>query len=143
MEKNQVPTMVEDAARPPNTSILVSSYDQKIVILDDGKIVASGAATITDPSTPLGNHVFILSYMDTIKKQLRWQTIGYYDNAQRSPEATETDTIARIKADHAIVEAIRSRMHPGTTLVTVDLPLSPDTRTGKDFVIMSDNTPVS
>jgi hypothetical protein len=37
----------------------------------------------------------------------------------------------------AILNAIRSRMYPGTVLVTVDETLSADTRSSKDFLIMT------
>ena len=57
-------------------------------------------------------------------------------------EQTEVATIGRIRADRNTVEAMRARMNPGTVLMTVDLPLSADTRTGKDFVIMADHDEV-
>ncbi|QJP13626.1 L,D-transpeptidase [Starkeya sp. ORNL1] len=135
----------KQAAKPvpanqiPATSIMVSSADQRIIILDDGKQVAEGAVTITNPDKPLGNHVFILSSVDTDDKELRWQTIGYYDNDQRSPEPMELVTIQRIRTTQAVVDAMTARMHPGTVMVTVDVPLSADTRTGKDFVIITND----
>jgi len=130
-------SLVANEYRAPATSILVSSAEKRIVILDDGKIVADGVATIADPTDPLGNHVFILSYLDPAKEQLSWQVIGY--DAPSLVESTEVATIGRIRADHNTVEAMRARMNPGTVLMTVDLPLSADTRTGKDFVIMADH----
>ena len=139
MEKSAKPSVVAHDYPNPTTSILVSSYDRRIIILDDGAIVAQGRATIAEPDRPLGNHVFILSYIDPSKQQLRWRTIGFYDNASRSPEVTELATIERVRGEHDVVEAMRSRMYPGTTLVTVDLPLSADTRAGKDFVVMTDS----
>ena len=57
---------------------------------------------------------------------------------QRGVEDTELDTIRRIQASHDVVQAIRTRMYPGTVMITVDVPLTPDSRTGEDFVVMSD-----
>jgi hypothetical protein len=127
----------QPASQVPATSILVSSADQRIIIMDDGKQVAEGAVTITNPGKPLGNHVFVLSGVDTDDKELRWQTIGYYDNDQRSLEPMELVTIQRIRTTQPVVDAMTARMHPGTVMVTVDVPLSADTRTGKDFVIIT------
>jgi hypothetical protein len=123
----------------PSTSILISSAESRIVVLQDGKIVASGGATISEPSRPLGNHVYILSYVDETNRQMAWRTIGYYDNSERSLERTPADTLTRIRGSLDVVEAIRTRMSPGTTMVTVDVPLSADTRTGRDFVILADH----
>ncbi|QJP13628.1 hypothetical protein G3545_08125 [Starkeya sp. ORNL1] len=62
---------------------------------------------------------------------------GYYDNGQRSPEPMELVTIQRIRTTQAVVDAVTARMHPGTVMATVDVPLSADTRKGKDFVIIT------
>jgi hypothetical protein len=34
------------------------------------------------------------------------------------------------------MEAITKRLAPGTVLVTTDLPATPETRSGKDFVVL-------
>ncbi|MEO8669029.1 MAG: L,D-transpeptidase family protein, partial [Bauldia sp.] len=123
----------------PATSIMVSSADKRIMILDDGETDADGNVTIIDPDRPLGNHVFVLGKVNEADQTLRWEQIGYYDNAERPLSQSSLTTIQRIRADKPAVQAMRARMRPGLVLVTVDLPLSADTRTGKDFVII-DNT---
>jgi len=128
-----------EAGAGPSTSILISSAESRIVVMENGGIVASGKATIADPDRPLGNHVYILSHVDETGRDLAWRTIGYYDNSERSLERTPGDTLKRIRGDKGVVEAIRTRMTPGTVMVTVDLPLSADTRTGRDFVILADH----
>lgn len=50
---------------------------------------------------------------------------------------TELATLQRIQADETIFDQIRSRMYPGTVLVTVDEPLTADTRSTKDFIVMA------
>jgi hypothetical protein len=131
------PTNLGDEYEPPVTSILVSSTGGQMLVLDDGRVVAKGTATIKQPEEPLGNHVFILTEVDPATKRLSWQTIGYYNDPTRSLEQSELATLDRIRGDHDVIAAVRSRMRPGTVLTTVDVPLSADTRTGEDFVIMS------
>ena len=41
----------------------------------------------------------------------------------------------RLTAAEATID--RDKMHPGMTTILTGAPLHPDTRTGKDFVIMS------
>jgi hypothetical protein len=43
----------------------------------------------------------------------------------------------RIGAEPGFVNQMQSRMHPGMTMVLTDAPLSPDSRSGKDFVIVT------
>ena len=129
-----------DASALPATAILVSSADKKIMILDNGEIVAEGSATIADPSEPLGHHVFILSNVNDTDRQLHWHTLGYGDTVGGDVDAADLGTIQRIRGDHAVIEAIRTRMHPGTVMITVDQPLSEDTRTADDFIIMTTET---
>jgi hypothetical protein len=124
----------------PATAILVSSADQRIMVLDNGEIVAEGPATITDPSDPLGHHVFILSGVNDTDGQLHWHTLGFGHEVGADVDAADLATIQRVRGDHAVIEAIRTRMHPGTVMVTVDQPLSEDTRTAQDFVVMTTET---
>lgn len=128
-----------EALQAPATSVLISSADRRITILDDGRQVISGDVTIANPERPLGNHVFVLAAVDGAQKELRWQSIGYYNDANREIEPTELATIQRIRTQQPVVDAMSSRMHPGVVMVTVDVPLSADTQTGKDFVIISND----
>ena len=41
------------------------------------------------------------------------------------------------RASDDFMKMVQEKMHPGMTVVLTDAPLHPDTRTGKDFVIMS------
>jgi hypothetical protein len=47
------------------------------------------------------------------------------------------DPLMRVAADKAFIGRMREAMHPGMVMIYTDAPLSPDSRTGKDFVIMS------
>jgi hypothetical protein len=134
------PAEFESDVGRPTTSILISSADRRVIVMDSGRIVAQGKASITNPGVPLGSHVFILAYLDETKRNVTWRTIGYYNGKRKGlVEPTELATIDRIRIDRATSEVIRSRTYPGTTLLTVDLPLSADTRTGKDFVVMANS----
>jgi hypothetical protein len=123
--------------RPSNSAILISSTDQEIIVMDDGAVVSKGAMSFSEPDRPFGNHVFILSSINLTNNELQWRTIGYYNDNRREIELSELATLQRIHADETILNEIRSRMHPGTVLVTVDESLSADTRSTKDFIVMT------
>jgi len=137
-KKNVIKTSAGRTPHQPVSSIIVSSADQKVLVLDDGVLVAEGGATIVDAPKPLGNHVFVLSNLNSKNRELNWRTIGYYNDPNRELEPTELVTLQRLRGDSVVVDQMRSRMRAGTILVTVDVSLTPDLRTtGKDFVIMA------
>lgn len=138
LKEKQIPASPHAPYSPPATSIMISSADSRVIVLDDGEIVADGGATILQPSKPLGNHVFVLSHLDTDDRELHWKPIGYSTDPKVAAQSADQNTLTRIRADRSINDAIRTRMKPGVVLVTVDLPLSADSRSGKDFVILND-----
>jgi len=137
VKQKQKVTQQRNPSKPSNSAILISSTDQAIIVMDDGALVSKGAMSFSEPGRPLGNHVFILSSVNLANKELQWRTIGYYNDSRREIELTELATLQRIQADETILNEIRSRMYPGTVLVTVDEPLTADTRSTKDFIVMT------
>jgi hypothetical protein len=119
-----------------HTSIIVSSADRGIDVLVNGDVIVHGVATIDGGAATLGSNVFILSATNADAKGIAWHAIGYSNDGSK-PVADPNALIRRIHADDAVIDAIKQRMVPGTVLVTTDLPMMPDTRTGKDFVVMS------
>jgi hypothetical protein len=57
------------------TSVLVSSADRSIYVIQNGDIVADGRAEIADPDKKLGSNVFILEKGD--EDGFTWQATGY------------------------------------------------------------------
>jgi hypothetical protein len=126
---------VDDFSKP--TSVVVSRADGTLSILEDGRIVSQGKAYIKNPGEPLGSHVFILIDAHDGHKGLLWHGIGHHHESSISAAASEAGVIRRISSDKPVIEAMTQRMHPGMVLVTTDLPAHPDTRSAKDFVVMS------
>jgi hypothetical protein len=117
-------------------SILVSSAESRIIVMKGGAVLVEGKATIDNPRKPLGSHVFILAHDGHSRSGLRWHAISHGQTADLVTKA-DAEIINRIKADNAIVDTIQNHWHAGTTLVTVDVPAHPETRTGKDFVVVT------
>ena len=119
------------------TSILVSSADKRIYVVENGDILAEGDAIIKDPSRPLGSHVFIWQGGD--RKGSTWLGIGFHP-IPGSAMAPDKDVLERIDGAPSVMHAIRTRMKPGTVLVTTDLPATDDTRSGKGFAVVDART---
>ncbi|MGE3247519.1 MAG: L,D-transpeptidase, partial [Beijerinckiaceae bacterium] len=124
LAKKKHPALHHAENQTPPLSVLVSSADRRIVVLENGHVVAQGSATIRDPQTPLGSHVFVLSR--AADGHTYWHGIGHHHTGDAS--ASDLATLQRIGGDKSVIAAITERMHPGATLTTVDLPITTDSR---------------
>ena len=68
------------------TSILVSSADKSIYVIQNGDIVAEGKAEIADPGKKLGSNVFILEKGD--EDGFTWQATGYSTGKKAAKPST-------------------------------------------------------
>lgn len=101
---------------PQVTSVVVSSKDHSVTVLDDDKVVAQGKATIADAHQPLGEAVYTLKGTDRDSDSLTWSGVGY-GKTDREDLARQLE---RVSAEPAVREEIRRRMQAGMTLVTTD-----------------------
>lgn len=124
-----------EAERQPITSIIASSGDRRIMLVENSEIVAEGALTISG-GDKLGSHVFVLDGTHDPAQGLRWVAISHNSDVDGFFQPEER-VIPRLSADDSFLARLRPALHPGAVLIVTDAPLSPDTRTGMDFVIMS------
>jgi hypothetical protein len=118
----------------PVTSVIVSSADHVIELIENDRVVARSTLTLKGGDA-LGSHVFVLNGAANDARGLRWSAITH--SAAASPMTRDDAVMQRIAAEPAFVQAMQTRMHPGMTMILTDAPLSPDSRTGKDFVIVT------
>ncbi len=129
-------------AAAPATSALVSSADRRLYLIEDGEIAAEGVVSIADPSVPLGSHVFVLSGASDRGAALVWHGVGFRHDDAAAGRA-EAAALSRIRGDTHLIDALHASMRPGMVFVTTDLPAHADTRSGRDFVIMTPGTDLS
>jgi hypothetical protein len=122
------------AEKAPVTSVIASTADGKIMLVENGAVIADDKVTVKGGGK-LGAHVLVLVGSDDAKNGMRWSVISHQDGPGASAAAAWM--IARLSTGQAFRDQMTARMHPGMLFVLTDLPLAPDTRTGKDFVIMS------
>jgi hypothetical protein len=114
------------------TSILVSSADKSIYVIQNGDIVAEGKAEIKDPGKKLGSNVFILEKGN--EDGFTWQATGY--STGKKAAKPSASLVERIVPPADVQAAIDERMKPGMVFITTDQPATPDTRSGADFTVM-------
>ena len=113
-------------------SMIVSGADRQLVVIKDGVEVLTAPVTIRDPDTPLGNVVYVLK---KVGGDVSWTSVAFEGNGAEQGKAASA--IDRITVAPAANQQLAKLLVPGSTLFITELPAAPDTRSGKDFVILS------
>ncbi len=124
----------EDMQQP--VSLLVSAADREIYIIRDGHILTKGPVEIVG-AQPLGSHMLVLTGAHDNRRSLKWSTVGFKPDPVTAPTDTGAAVLNRLKLDTATTRQVIALMHPGLVMAVTDQPAHPDTRTGRDFVIMT------
>jgi uncharacterized membrane protein len=120
----------------PIASVVVSGADRTSYLLKDGEIVNQKPITIANPAQPLGTLVLVLKKLEG--KHLTWSAASIrHADSTAAVQSTDRATLDRIKFDPAFVEQALGLMHPGMSLIITDLVADPNTRSDRDFVILT------
>lgn len=118
----------------PVTTMIASSADKKVLLIENDVAIAESKLTIKGPST-LGEHVLILQGAHNGKKGLSWHGISHHEDPAY-PHQPEEAVANRLIADKPFIQTMQQHVHPGMVMIITDVPLHPDRRTASDFVIM-------
>lgn len=129
------PSDWEDVSEYPITTVVASTADRKIDLLENGRVVAEGRLSIQGATTSLGSHVLILKGTHETSRGLSWHAISHHERA--GADVNSAAIVSNLKADDRFQHAMKERLHPGMVMIVTDVPLHPDRRSAKDFVIMS------
>ena len=125
-----------DPHRVPIASVLVSGADRVSYLLQDGEIVNQKPVTIAEPDQPLGTHVLVLKTLEGTHPT--WSTVSIrHAGSTGAIRPTDRATLDRIQFDPAFIEQALGSMHPGMTLMITELAAGPETRSDRDFVIVT------
>jgi len=122
--------------RVPIASVVASGADRKSYLLKDGDIVDQNTITIANPNQPLGTHVLVLKTLEG--KHPTWSAVSIrHADSTTAVRSTDSAILDRITFDPAFVEQALGSMHPGMSLMITDLAAGPETRSDRDFVIVT------
>ena len=151
----------EAAQRVSAVSVLVSRKDQRVYVRQGLAPVLDAPATVRDPDTPLGTHVYIAAAVDGDGSSLKWAAISMPSmgasgeqasarskkkssreekarepEAPRRPASSAAEALERIEIPNDVSERISELMWTGGSLVISDQPLSGETSDiGTDLVV--------
>ena len=127
--KKRPPTDWKDAKEFPVITLVASSADRQVQLLENGRVIASSELFIT--GTPrLGEHVLML---ETAGRGVWWRGVT------RSPEGLKTGPSPQLRIDARpnFTRLLPARLHEGSTFVITDYSLTDDMRSGPDFTILT------
>jgi len=117
-------------------SVVISGADRKAAMMMDGSIAWESGITISDPDTPLGDHVYILKGVSADGSMLTFTSHGL-GRVDSNVTNVSDPTLKRIQMENW-QEAIPllSKMRPGSVFVVTDLAADASTRSAPDFVVL-------
>lgn len=124
----------------PVTTVIASTADRKIDLLENSRVVAEGRLSVKASADQLGSHVLVLKGSHEGARGLSWHAISHHERAGRTlgaPGSADDFLVAGLSADRDFQRALKQHMHPGMVMILTDMPLHPDRRSGEDFVIMA------
>jgi hypothetical protein len=120
-------------------SVIVSSADQRVLVLRNGVEIGRARIVLRDPSAPLGTHTFVMRHVPGATSPT-WTAVampGHYDSAGRDLSAAAA---SRVSFPPGFVGAVSLLIQPGSTLFVTDAPiLAENMQTG--FTVPSDGAP--
>lgn len=157
----------DEVLRAAPVSILVSRADQKVYVRHMFEPVIEMPITLSEPSRPIGTHVYTLAEMEADGSAQRWSAIspklaqrrlaaarvlarhrGRSSRAVREPvravpvadegtASTAVEAVERFALPPEVIVQIAPLLRPGASLIVTDLPQSRRTQTGWTDVIVT------
>ncbi|WP_306120225.1 MULTISPECIES: L,D-transpeptidase [unclassified Roseitalea] len=129
------PSDWQQAETSPIATIIASSADLEIMLIENGEEVVGSTLTIDGPPI-LGEHVLVFRAPHPGQRGMAWHGISHHEDPA-FPHRPEELVINRIRANADFIDAMQKRLHPGLTFIITDLPTHPERQSGSDFVIMT------
>lgn len=129
------PSDWNDSEASPITSVIASSADNIVELIENDIVVDRSPLTLQGGGG-LGSHVFMLTGADGSIRGLRWSAITHH-HEEGGSLARPDDLIRRLVVTPAFAAKMARHMHPGLTMILTDAPLTPDRRSGRDFVVVA------
>jgi hypothetical protein len=151
-------------AEPPRKgstiSVFVSKKTNRLYVRQNWQPLFDVPVEIRDPDRPLGTHVFTALEVEKDGKNMRWSVVTMPGDAlaaaerpvrhgkksrleretevpEQKPSASAGDALNRINIPQEAIERISEMLSPGSSLIVSDQPMSGETGTDTDFIILT------
>ena len=122
-------------------SVLLSRYDNRVVVIRNGIEIGRSRIVVKDPQRPLGTHVYVVKASANSADPASRPTwtgvglVGHMDDANTPPSP---DAMQRIVIPDEFRRDLVPLLVSGTTLMVTDAPILEET-TGRQMAVLSSN----
>lgn len=107
-------------------SLLLSSADQRAIVLRNGVEIGRARLSLADASRPLGSHLFVVGAPAAADEAApRWISVAVPGHEDAGGVSLSAEQMARVTLPPAFVAAVTPLLLPGTTLLVTDAPVLP------------------
>jgi len=129
-------------------SILMSSADQRVLVLRNGVEIGRARLTVHDPGKPLGTHAYVMTEevedganpLVPGQPMARWLAIAMPGHFDEAGTALSHEAATRVSLPQRFARAVYPLLAPGTTMFVTDAPILAE-NTHSDFTVLSDGAP--
>ena len=140
LEDKKHPSDWESAEEHPVTTVIASTSDRKIDLIENESLITSGRLTGSADNAPDGQYVFVLQGAHSGQQGMAWHMISHHhaEGAERFSQYDSGDSVIRsLKTDEGFHARMARSMHPGMVLIVTDAPMSGESRSTGGFRIMA------
>jgi L,D-transpeptidase catalytic domain len=147
------------ASEPPHPdkpiSVFVSRKQNKVFVRQGTTPLFNMPATISEPDSPIGTHVFTAMGLKDDGKAMRWMVVSvpstyrhYVSHSRKrhrgdkaveaepaAPASAASEALDRITLPPEAIERISAMLLPGSSLIVSDNALSDETDADTDFIV--------
>jgi len=140
LEEKKHPSDWESADEHPVTTLIASTSDRKIDLIENESLITSGRLTGAANDVPGGRDVFVLQGSHSGQQGMAWHMISHHheEGVERFSQFDSGDLVMRsLKTDAEFHARMTRSMHPGMVLIVTDAPMSGESRSGDGFRIIA------
>jgi hypothetical protein len=120
-------------------SILMSSADQRVLVMRNGVEIGRARITVRDPTEPLGTHTFVMrEQLDASSPT--WIAIAMPGHFDEDGRVLSHVAAARVSMPTGFARAVSLLLAPGATLFVTDAPILAQNMHA-DITVLSDGAP--
>lgn len=120
-------------------SVILSGYDERVIVMRNGVEIGRSKVTIDDPGTPLGTHAFVKAQGESgagKTSKPNWIGVGITGHMDEANRALDPNAAKRIHVPDAFLHALIPVLGSGSTLMIIDEPVLEST-TGVNLAVLS------
>lgn len=119
-------------------TVLLSTADQRVLVLRNGTEIGRARITIDHPETPLGTHAFTMSTQGDGKP--RWIAVAVPGHGTEAGHPLNAADAKRVHVSPEFLARVRPLLAPGATMLVTDLPVLEET-TGRALTVVTSDPP--